>query len=49
MISILMVSLYPLIPVILGSVVRQELISGYAKLGIALSMIAMMLVTVGSD
>ncbi|PJX15222.1 drug/metabolite transporter [Halomonas sp. 141] len=49
MISILIVSLYPLIPVILGSMVRQEPIGGYAKLGIALSMMAMMLVTVGSD
>ena len=48
MISIMVVSLYPLIPVILGSLVRKEPISDYAMIGIPLSFLATMLATVGT-
>ena len=49
MISIVVVSLYPLIPVVLGSAVRKEPISGYAMVGIALSIMTTVLVTVGTS
>lgn len=47
-ISIMIVSMYPLIPVVFGSLVRWERVSGTTAVGITLSILAMMLIMAGS-
>jgi len=47
-ISIVIVSMYPLIPVVFGSLVRKEAVSGTSMVGIALSIVATMLIVAGS-
>ena len=47
-ISIVIVSMYPLIPVVFGSLVRKEAVSGISMIGIALSIVATMLIVAGS-
>ncbi|MDR5886527.1 EamA family transporter [Vreelandella janggokensis] len=47
-ISIVIVSMYPLTPVVFGSLVRRERISGTSAVGIALSLLATVLVVAGS-
>ncbi|SNY97079.1 DMT family transporter [Halomonas sp. hl-4] len=47
-ISIVIVSMYPLIPVVFGSVVRRERVSGTGMVGIVLSIVAMVLITVST-
>ncbi|SDN67584.1 DMT family transporter [Vreelandella arcis] len=47
-ISIVIVSMYPLIPVVFGSLVRRERVSSASMVGIALSILAMVLITVSS-
>ncbi|WP_148253396.1 DMT family transporter [Aidingimonas lacisalsi] len=46
-ISIIIVSMYPLVPVILGSIVRRETIDAPKCVGIGLSMVATVLIVVG--
>ncbi|SBR50874.1 DMT family transporter [Halomonas sp. HL-93] len=48
-ISIVIVSMYPLIPVVFGSLVRRERVSGAGMAGVALSILAMVLIVAGSD
>ncbi|MDQ7732991.1 DMT family transporter [Halomonas sp. SpR1] len=47
-ISIVIVSMYPLIPVVFGSLVRRERISSIRVVGIVLSILATMLIVAGS-
>ncbi|WP_447555445.1 EamA family transporter [Vreelandella sp. EE22] len=47
-ISIVVVSMYPLIPVVLGSMVRREAVSGAVVVGIGLSVLATVLVMAGA-
>ena len=47
-VSIVIVSMYPLIPVVFGSLFRKEAVSGTAMMGIALSIAAMMLIVMGN-
>lgn len=47
-ISIVIVSMYPLIPVVFGSLVRKEAVSGTTITGVALSVVAMVLIVAGS-
>lgn len=47
-ISLVVVSLYPLILVVLGSLVRRETVSATAAVGIGLSALATILVMVGN-
>ncbi|UEQ05029.1 EamA family transporter [Halomonas profundus] len=47
-ISIVIVSMYPLIPVVFGSLVRKEAVSGTSMVGIALSIVATMLIVAGN-
>jgi drug/metabolite transporter (DMT)-like permease len=47
-VSIVIVSMYPLIPVVFGSLVRKEAVSGTNITGVALSLLAMMLIVAGS-
>lgn len=47
-VSIIIVSMYPLIPVTLGSIVRKEKLSGSSIIGIVLSIVTTALVTIGS-
>ncbi|WP_447957285.1 EamA family transporter [Vreelandella sp. EE7] len=47
-ISIVIVSMYPLIPVVLGSLVRREAVSAAAMAGIGLSLLATVLVMAGA-
>lgn len=47
-ISIVIVSMYPLIPVVFGSLVRRERVSGASMVGIVLSIVAMVLIVAGS-
>ncbi|MBT2772025.1 DMT family transporter [Halomonas sp. ISL-60] len=47
-ISIVIVSMYPLIPVVFGSLVRRERVSGASMVGIVLSIAAMMVIVAGS-
>ncbi|SES31014.1 EamA-like transporter family protein [Vreelandella subterranea] len=48
-ISIVIVSMYPLIPVVFGSLTRKEAVSGTTMTGVALSIVATMLIVAGSD
>ncbi|MGO2241591.1 MAG: hypothetical protein ACTH5D_07535 [Halomonas sp.] len=41
-------SMYPLIPVVFGSLVRRERISGASMVGIALSILAMVVIVAES-
>lgn len=47
-VSIMIVSMYPLIPVIFGSMMRKEAISNTSKIGIGLSIVATMLIVAGA-
>lgn len=47
-VSIVIVSMYPLIPVVFGSLVRKEAVSGTTITGVALSVVAMVLIVAGS-
>ena len=47
-ISIVIVSMYPLIPVVFGSLVRRERVSGASAVGIALSLLAAVLIVAGN-
>lgn len=47
-VSIMIVSMYPLIPVIFGSLMRKEAISNTSKIGIGLSIVATMLIVAGT-
>ncbi|QNI02136.1 DMT family transporter [Halomonas sp. SH5A2] len=47
-ISIVIVSMYPLIPVVFGSLFRKEAVSGTTMMGIVLSIVATVLITVST-
>lgn len=47
-ISIVIVSMYPMIPVVFGSLVRKEAVSDTSMMGIALSIVETMLITVST-
>ncbi|MEG3081177.1 EamA family transporter [Halomonas sp. 5021] len=47
-ISIVIVSMYPMIPVVFGSLVRRERVSGASAVGIALSLLATVLIVAGN-
>ncbi|MEG3081183.1 hypothetical protein R3F64_15055 [Halomonas sp. 5021] len=47
-ISIVIVSMYPLIPVVFGSLVRKEAFSGTSMMGVVLSIVATVLITVST-
>jgi drug/metabolite transporter (DMT)-like permease len=47
-ISIVIMSMYPMIPVVLGSLVRRERVSGASAVGIALSLLATVLIVAGN-
>lgn len=47
-VSIMIVSMYPLIPVVFGSTIRKESISNASKIGIGLSIVATMLIVAGT-
>lgn len=47
-VSIVIVSMYPLIPVVFGSLVRKEVVSGITMMGVVFSIVAMMLIVAGS-
>ncbi|GHC23628.1 EamA family transporter [Aidingimonas halophila] len=48
-ISIVIVSMYPMIPVVFGSLVRRERVSGASMVGIVLSILAMVLIMAGNS
>ena len=48
-ISIVIVSMYPLIPIVFGSLARKEAVSGTTMTGVALSIVATVLIVVGSN
>nr|WP_163502628.1 DMT family transporter [Halomonas socia] len=48
-VSIIIVSLYPLVPVIFGSIARNEVVNSYRIIGITLSIAATMLIVVGGN